>query len=124
LYHEPGSRGSYTRRVLILPPGHAQAIRVPHRFSVREKWAIGTVLAGVAALTVALVIALATNAAPARKGCIDVTIAYVVGAQELKHCGAEARTLCLQAGVPGGFAPESARAVAAACRKAGIAVGR
>lgn len=108
--------------MLILPPGHAQALRVRRRLSSREKWLIGGVLAGVAALIIGVVIALSTAGHSSSRGCIYATIPGAVGAQQINQCGDAARSICASANVPGSFTPDAARAVAAECRKAGLPV--
>ena len=45
---------------MVLPPGHAHAVRAPHVLSQREKWMIGGVLATVGAVVIALIISLST----------------------------------------------------------------
>jgi hypothetical protein len=109
--------------MLILPPGHAQAVRTPRSIRTREKWMIGGLLGTVAAIIVAVVIAVASAGHHSANGCVDVTIPYSIGGQEFYKCGAAARAMCAQVGVPGGFSGAPARAVATECRKAGLAVG-
>jgi hypothetical protein len=84
---------------------------------------VGSVLASVAALVVVLVIALASSGHVTSKGCVDVNLPYSTGGQEFYQCGARARAMCAQVGVPGGYAGAAGRAVAVQCRKAGLAVG-
>jgi hypothetical protein len=109
--------------VLILPPGHAQNVLARRRFTLRERWMVGSVLASVAALAVVLVIALATSGHSTSKGCVSVNLPYSTGGQEFYECGAKARAMCSQAGAPGGLAGAAAQAVAVQCRKAGLPVG-
>ena len=109
--------------MLILPPGHAQTIRVHRRFRTREKWILGSVLATVAALLVAVVISIASAGHTTGNGCIDVTIPYSIGGQEFYHCGSAARAMCREVGAPNGFNEAAGRAVAAECRKVGLPVG-
>jgi len=109
--------------VLILPPGHAQTVLARRRFSRRERWMVGSVLASVAALAVVLVIALASSGHVTSKGCVDVNLPYSTGGQEFYECGARARAMCALVNAPGGYAGAAARAVAVQCRKAGLAVG-
>jgi hypothetical protein len=85
---------------------------------------IGGVLAAVAALMVAVVISIAATGHKTGNGCIDVTVAYSIGGQEFYRCGAGARALCSDVVAPGGFSGQPAVTVAAACRKAGLPVGR
>ena len=81
-------------------------------------------LAVAAALTVAVVVALATAGHSSGDGCIDVTIPYSIGGQEFYRCGVAARSTCRSVGTPGGFVDGAGRAVAAECRKAGLPVGK
>jgi len=109
--------------VLILPPGHAESIRVGQRLSVREKRLVATVRGAVAALVLIVVIALSTSGQSSAHGCIYVTIPAATGAQEISECGATARATCATARTPGAFSPQAAGAVAGECRKAGLPVG-
>jgi hypothetical protein len=109
--------------MLILPPGHAQAVRTRRAFSARERWMIGGVLSLVAAVIVGLVISLAAAGHHTSKGCIDYTLAYATGGENFYRCGASARYTCAKAGAPGGLTGGAARAVATECRKAGLPVG-
>jgi hypothetical protein len=109
--------------VLILPPGHAESIRLGRRLSVREKRLLGGVLGVVAALVVVLVIALSTGGQSSAHGCIYLTIPAATGAQQISQCGAPARETCSTARTPGAFTEQAARMVSAACRKAGLPIG-
>jgi hypothetical protein len=109
--------------VLILPPGHAESIRLGRRLSQREKRLVGGFLAAMAALVVILVIALSTGGQSSAHGCIYATIPAATGAQQISECGAQARSTCASAQTPGAFTPQAARAVSAECRKAGLPVG-
>ena len=106
--------------MLILPPGHAQAITQSRRLRTREKWFIGSALGLVAAALVALVISLASASPSSGKGCIHVTVQYVTGGTQLDRCGAEARSVCASIGLAGGYAGAIGEAVAKECRKAGL----
>ncbi len=108
--------------MLILPPGHAEAIATPRRLTAREKRLIAGVLAVVAAIAVAFIVSLAVGGKTSANGCIHLTIPGTVGAQEIDECGAAARATCQSVATPGAFAPQSAQSVAAECRKAGLPV--
>jgi hypothetical protein len=110
--------------VLILPPGHAEAVAAPRRLTTREKRLIAGVLAVVAAIAVAFIISLSIGGQTSANGCIHLTIAGAVGAEEIDDCGAAARSICQSAEAPGAFAPQAAASIAAECRKAGLPVGR
>jgi hypothetical protein len=109
--------------VLILPPDRARTVAVPRRFSAREKWILGSVLAGVAALVVAVVISIGASGHRTGNGCVDVTFPIAIGGQEIYECGAKARELCASTGRSGGLSAVEDRAVAVQCRKAGLPVG-
>jgi hypothetical protein len=110
--------------VLILPPGHAESIRVRRTLSVREKRLLALVLALLAILAVALVIALSTAGRSSANGCIYVTIPSATGAQQINQCGVTARDTCASVLMPGAYSPHSAQTIRAACREAGLPVGR
>jgi ABC-type Co2+ transport system permease subunit len=109
--------------VLILPPGHADRLKLQRRLSSREKWILGSVLATVAAVIVAVVISIGTAGHQTGNGCVDVKFPITIGGEELYQCGAKARALCAAVGTPGGFTSVSGQAVAEQCRKAGLPVG-
>jgi hypothetical protein len=109
--------------VLILPPDRARSVAVARRFSAREKWILGTVLAGVAVLVVAVVISIGSSGHRTGNGCVDVTFPIAIGGQELYECGTNARELCASAGSSAGLSAVEDRAVAVQCRKAGLPVG-
>lgn len=113
---------TYTRRVLILPPGHAVGGR--RALSVREKWILRGVVAVTAVIAAVVVISLAVSGKTSSHGCIYATIPGAVGAAQISQCGATARATCDTVFKPGAYTPESARTIAAECRKAGLAVGR
>ncbi len=109
--------------MLILPPGHGHATQLARRLRTREQWMIGGVLAAVVALVAAVVISIAVAGHASGNGCVDVTIPYSTGGQELYRCGPQARAMCALVGVPGGYTGALASAVAAECRKAGLPAG-
>jgi hypothetical protein len=110
--------------MLILPPGHADALRAGRRLSARERWMIGGVIATVAAVAIALVISFGAAGPSSAHGCVRATIPGVVGAVQINQCGAAARTICSTVNAPGAYAPGAARTIAAECRKAGLPVTR
>jgi hypothetical protein len=109
--------------VLILPPGHAETVRIGRRLSTREKRLLGGVLGTVVALVVVLVIALSSSGQSSAHGCIYLTIPAATGAQQISECGAAARETCASARTHGAFTRQAAGAVAGECRKAGLPVG-
>jgi hypothetical protein len=84
---------------------------------------VGGVLGLVAALAAAVAIAVLSGGHTTGGGCVDVTIPYSLGGEELYRCGADARALCRSVGVGGGFTGAAGRAVATQCRKARLPVG-
>jgi hypothetical protein len=82
---------------------------------------VGGVLGVVAVLAVVLVLSLISAGPTSGHGCIYATIPGVVGAQQVHQCGATARTTCRSVNVS--YRPQSARTIAAECRKAGLPVG-
>ena len=108
--------------MLILPSGHAVQEASGPTISRREKWLIGSVLGLFATLCVTVVIAFTRSQKQSRHGCIDVSAATVIGGSELYRCGQAARELCTEPG--GAQSPNVAfqRALADACRKAGLPV--
>lgn len=109
--------------MLILPPGHAKATDARRRFSSREKWMVGGVVAAVVAILVAVVIALAVGSRSSSHGCIYATVPAATGAQDVSQCGAAAASTCASVKSPGAYTQQAARVIAAQCRKAGLRVG-
>lgn len=107
---------------MIIPSGHWHEISQPHRVSRRERWLIGGVLALIAVFGVAIVIAFTSHQKASRDGCIDVSAATVIGGSELYRCGSAARGLCTSATGSGAANISFRRALADACRKAGLPV--
>ena len=75
-------------------------------------------------LVVVVVVAVATAGHSTGGNCIDVTIPYSIGGQEIYQCGPAARQTCGSVGQPGGFVGRAGQAVAGECRKVGFTVGR
>jgi hypothetical protein len=109
--------------VLILPPGHAKEIRAPRRVGVRERWMLWTGGVMTAVLVVVAVIAITTTGHHSGNGCVDVTIPYSLGGDEIYKCGPAAKKFCSSSGQPGGFTGQPAHIIAAQCRKAGLVFG-
>jgi hypothetical protein len=109
--------------MLILPPGHAEAVGRPSSIRPREKVMIGGVVGVVAVLAVALVISFATAGHKSGHGCISVGLAYSTGGAQIYRCGASARALCASVNRPGGTFGGAAHSLAVECRKAGLPVG-
>ncbi len=113
---------TYTRGVLILPPGHAEATFARRSLNSREKWILSGVLATTAALLVIVVISIATAGPKSSGDCINVTSPGFIGAQSVSGCGAQARAICHSALTGSGYTRGQNADVLAACRKQGIPV--
>ena len=109
--------------MLILPPGHADAVAARRSLTSRERWLAGGVLATVVVLAVVLVISLSSGGPSSSRGCIYATIPGDVGAQQINQCGVKARDTCESVYAPGAFTQQAAGTIAAECRKAGLPVG-
>jgi hypothetical protein len=109
--------------MLILPPGHAQAIRQTRVLRRREKAMVGGVVAALGALVVVLLISLGTAGKQSGHGCISVGLAYSTGGAQIYRCGSSARAMCASVGQSGGPVGATARALTTECRKAGLQVG-
>ena len=108
--------------MLIIPSGHWQeeAVAGPRKITKRERWILGGVLAVVAVLAVTVAISFTSKQRTSANGCIDVSAATVIGGSELYRCGSAARALCT-APVSGSSQNVAfSRALAEACRKAGL----
>jgi hypothetical protein len=110
--------------VLILPPGHAQAINTRRRLRSGERWMVRGVLGALAVLVVVVVVSLATAGHSTGNGCVNINIPSSLGSQNFYKCGARARSLCAAVGTPGGLGGVAGRAAAAECRKVSLPVGR
>lgn len=95
----------------------------PRRITRRERWILGGVLALVAVLVVTVAVSFTSKQRTSHNGCIDVSAATVIGGSELYRCGAAARDLCTAPNGPTATDNISfRRALADACRKAGLPV--
>ena len=83
---------------------------------------IGSVAGLLAVIVVAVIIAFTSVQRQSRNGCIDVSAATVIGGSELYRCGRAARALCTEPGGEHSSNVSFARALAEACRKAGLPV--
>ena len=110
--------------MLIVPTGHWQeASSGSRKLTRRERWILGGVLAVVAVLVVIVAISFTSKQRVSANGCIDVSAATVIGGSELYRCGTAARDLCSAPNGPGaGDNIAFRRALADACRKAGLPV--
>jgi len=110
--------------VLILPPGHAQAIRTPRQFGKREKVVVAIMLVITVAVVIAVAVSIATSSSrKSANGCVDFNLPQPVGGSEVYRCGAQARDLCNTALAPGAYTKTAQADITAACRKAGLPVG-
>lgn len=110
--------------MLILPPGHAEALRARRGLSNREKWLIGGVLGTLALIAIVLAVSLGTAGPSSARGCVHATVAGPVGAVQINECGAPARSICATVYAPGAYPPSGVQTLAAECRKAGLPVNR
>ncbi len=108
--------------MMILPSGHYQEVSAPHTIGRREKWIIASVLGLLAVIGVVVIVAFTSVQRQSRNGCIDVSAATVIGGSELYKCGAAARALCTEPGGEHSSNVSFSRALADACRKAGLPV--
>ena len=100
--------------------GHWNRVNTPVRqLTGRERRIVAGALAFVTALTLAIVLLVATSSTkPPPAGCIDTVVAGVMGGQPVRGCGEQARAICahhLHGTDPG------SHAILADCRRAGIA---
>lgn len=110
--------------MLIVPTGHWQEQAAgPRKLTKRERGILGGVLAVVAVLVVIVAISFTSKQRTSANGCIDVSAATVIGGSELYRCGTAARDLCSAPSGPSATDNISfRRALAEACRKAGLPV--
>jgi hypothetical protein len=99
--------------------GHWQRQHTPlHGVSRRELRTLAIVAAVVAiGVAIALYAALHHGSRTAASGCIEATTPSTTGAATVHACGAEAVSLCRS---QAGLRDPSARAILAACRRAGL----
>ena len=105
-----------------LPTGHWEHSTGPRQINRRERWLIAGVLAASAVIAVVILISFTSHQKQSRNGCIDVSAATVIGGSELYKCGSAARGLCTSATGSGAENISFRRALADACRKAGLPV--
>ena len=84
---------------------------------------VRSVAAGVAAILIVVVIALASGSKSSSHGCIYATVPAATGAQEVSECGATAASTCASVRAPGAYTHQAAQVIAEECRKAGLRVG-
>ena len=110
--------------MLIIPSGHWQETpSAPRKITRRERWILGSVLAAAAVIVVLVAISFTSKQRTSANGCIDVSAATVIGGSELYRCGTAARDLCSAPNGPSASDNISfRRALAEACRKAGLPV--
>ncbi len=76
-----------------------------------------------ALIVIAVVISIASQGQSSSRGCLHVTFAGPVGAEQINQCGAGARSLCATLNGTGNYGPDALRSITAECRKAGLPVG-
>lgn len=82
------------------------------------------VASAVAIILAVVVVSLLSSSPSSSRGCIYVTVPAATGTDEIYHCGQAARSICASAESPGAYTTQAAQAIAAACRKADLPVGR
>jgi hypothetical protein len=114
---------------MVFAPGHfqqaSQQATTRRRFrSQRERVAVYVAAVITLALVGLVVFSLTNHQRKTGHGCIDFNYSTMIGGAETYKCGAQARALCATppsgTSIDGDFQPE----LYAACRKAGIRVGR
>lgn len=77
-----------------------------------------------AVVVIAVVVSLASQGKSSGHGCLHVTFAGPVGAEQINQCGEGARSLCSTLNAPASTYSADVRAtIAIDCRKAGLPVG-
>jgi hypothetical protein len=109
--------------MLILPPGHGQAVAARRQLTGRERWVAGLGAVLSLLLIVAVVISLTGGSKAPGKGCLNVTFASSMGADVIDSCGVAAKQTCAAVGTPGGYTGAAGRELARDCRRLGLPVG-
>ena len=97
----------------------AKRLSTPLNWGRREKVAVGSVVAVLAAALIALGAYALTSGSPARTDCVETFAPSTLGAVRIHACGGRARQLCSTATRQRGIAEN----LSASCRRAGFAVG-
>jgi hypothetical protein len=100
----------------MIMEARAKRLATPLQWGRREKTAVGTLLALLAAAAIALGAYALTSGSPARADCVDVVFPSTLGGAKLHACGAKARQVCASSGAY----KDLARDLSAACRRAGF----
>lgn len=79
-------------------------------------------MAVVVALLAAVLISVGSSGHHTGNGCVDVTFPIAIGGQEIYECGSKARALCRSTASSDRSSAIADRAIAAQCRKAGLAL--
>jgi hypothetical protein len=108
--------------MLIIPPGHWQEVTSRRKLGRRERWFVASGATLVAALVIVVAISFTSVQKTSGHGCVDVSAATAIGGSELYRCGSEARALCTAPAGPGRENLAFRRALANACRQAGLPV--
>jgi hypothetical protein len=109
-----------------IPEGHYRELKHGRKFNPRERWIVPAAVAVFVAIAIAAGIAISVDgkAHKSHAGCINVSAATAIGGSDLYRCGSQARALCT-APAPAGHSHNFLafrRALADACRKAGLPV--
>ena len=100
--------------------GHYERQTTPlYKLSSREiRVAVGIVAVTLVAIVAIVAFSGATNSNPApARGCIDPTVAGIVGAETLRACGQEAVDICAHAS---GYTDARAETIVADCEKQAV----
>ena len=100
--------------------GHYERQTTPlYKLSHREIWVASAIVVATLATVIAMVIANgASNSNPAPAiGCINPTVAGIVGAETLNRCGQEAVQMCSHASE---FSDPRAETIVANCEQQGV----
>ncbi|HTR74010.1 MAG TPA: hypothetical protein VMH33_01970 [Solirubrobacterales bacterium] len=100
--------------------GHYERQTTPlYKLSHREIWVAATIVAVTLVTVVAMVVANGTTNSnpPPALGCINPTVAGIVGAETLNQCGQEAIATCAHAAE---FSDPRAETIVANCEKQAV----
>ena len=104
----------------MIMEARAKRLSTPLQWGRREKAAVGSVLAVLAAAAIALGAYALTSGSPGRKDCVEAIAPSTLGAVRIHACGAKARQVCASADQYKGIAD----ALRESCRHAGLPVAK
>jgi hypothetical protein len=113
---------------MVFAPGHFQQATqqsTRRRFrSRRERLAVYAAAVITLALVGLVVLSLTNHQRKTGHGCIDFNYSTMIGGAETYECGAQARTVCSTPPTGKSVDTDFQTELYAACRKAGIRIGR